>query len=483
MRIWGPVLEIQKKLSVPFLILLSLPTSAMGLGLSIQMATLTWVLVTQHGLNIAEVGIVWSVGPIATIIGTILIGAISDRSWFWGGRRRPFILVGGICTTLALLALPNIGLIASSLGIFTILAIAITVSLFIDLSINVSFNPSRSLIADTTPEGATRAKAFLWMQTMSGCTAVIGYAVGATFGNFVLIYCGAFVILCFMLFPILFITEPRELLTGGTDEEQLISLSEVCRIIRPLWGLGVYVIYAMTINLMDSQANIFVEGFMLLLSAYFLLETIYRKEKPALALNIFMFQKNLAANSLNWFGAFAIMMFLVPYIKFRIPEIGDNELGQINNWALFIFNGVAVVVPVLILNRLVGKFGMMKVHMNSQWALVLAFGLLYLFGNSALQIWSFMFIAGFAWSSMITLPFAIYSQFADRHRMGFFTGVYNLSMIFPMLIVSLRFGQLMENAENKSLLFLISALLVIGSIIFWHQVIRYNAEKKVREMS
>ena len=34
-------------------------------------------------------------GPLAGIIGQLLVGVISDRVWFWGGRRRPFRAGGG----------------------------------------------------------------------------------------------------------------------------------------------------------------------------------------------------------------------------------------------------------------------------------------------------------------------------------------------------------------------------------------------------
>lgn len=78
-----------------------------------------------------------------------------------------------------------------------------------------------------------------------------------------------------------------------------------------------------------------------------------------------------------------------------------------------------------------------------------------------------MLLAGVAWSSMITLPFAMYSQFADPQRMGYFTGVYNISMIFTMLITSLRFGEFMENTENKGVIYLIAAGMVVLSIVFW----------------
>ena len=39
---------------------------------------------------------------------------------------------------------------------------------YYDLSINVSFNPTRSIIADVTPEGKERTRGYTWMQTISG---------------------------------------------------------------------------------------------------------------------------------------------------------------------------------------------------------------------------------------------------------------------------------------------------------------------------
>ncbi|MBN2571988.1 MAG: MFS transporter, partial [Ignavibacteriales bacterium] len=86
--------SIQKKLSNLFYIILSLPATAMGFALSIQIAALSWIMHTQYHLSIEEVGIVWAAGPLAGIFGQVIIGLISDNVWFWGGRRRPFILIG-----------------------------------------------------------------------------------------------------------------------------------------------------------------------------------------------------------------------------------------------------------------------------------------------------------------------------------------------------------------------------------------------------
>ena len=139
----------------------------------------------------------WAAGPLAGIFGQVIVGFISDKVWFWGGRRRPFILIGGALAALMIIALPNIGKINDFLGIGSLMAVAIVVALTLDLAINISFNPTRSVIADVTPDGVPRTKGYTWMQTISGFWGVMAYAIGAIFGNYFLIYLGAFIVLAF----------------------------------------------------------------------------------------------------------------------------------------------------------------------------------------------------------------------------------------------------------------------------------------------
>ena len=131
--------------------LLSLPATAMGFALSIQIAVLSWILDTKYKLNIHEIGLVWAAGPLAGIFGQVIVGFISDKVWFWGGRRKPFIIVGGILAALMLLGLPNISEISSFLGLSSIMVVAVIIALTLDMAINISFNPTRTLIADVTP--------------------------------------------------------------------------------------------------------------------------------------------------------------------------------------------------------------------------------------------------------------------------------------------------------------------------------------------
>jgi len=176
------MLAIQRNLSKIFYILLSLPATAMGFALSVQISALSWILTTQYGLDIHQVGLVWAAGPIAGILGQVIVGIISDNVWLWNGRRRPFILVGGTLAALMLLALPNIGVVSTTLGISGLLGVAITVALTLDLSINLGFNPTRAIIADVTPEGEERTKGYTWMQTISGSFGVLAYGIGAYWG-------------------------------------------------------------------------------------------------------------------------------------------------------------------------------------------------------------------------------------------------------------------------------------------------------------
>ena len=226
------MLNIQKKMSNAFFALLSLPATAMGFALSVQISALSWILSTKYGLDIHEIGIVWAAGPIAGIIAQPIVGALSDNMWFMGGRRRPWIVIGGILAALMMLALPNLEIIQK---IFVggddpqagLLSIAVIVALTFDLSINVSFNPTRSLVADCTPH-KERSKGYTWMQTVSGTFGVLAYFIGGTLGNIFLIYFGVAVALLASIIPAFLIQEPRELKDEKGDKAVAQSKTAQC---------------------------------------------------------------------------------------------------------------------------------------------------------------------------------------------------------------------------------------------------------------
>ncbi len=412
------MLEIQKKFSNSFYALLSLPATAMGFALCVQISALSWILSTQYKLDIHEVGIVWAAGPIAGIIGQVLVGIISDKVWFWGGRRRPFILIGGTIAAISLLALTSLGAISNFTGI-SLLAVAIIVALTLDLSINISFNPTRSIIADVTPEGEQRTKGYTWMQTVSGMFGVLAYAIGAYFGNYELIYFGIALVFLFSVIPAFFISEPN-LLTDTSD-----TIKEVKR--------------------SPSQLN-----------------QLYR---------IYL------AHGFCWLGVQTMFVYMFFYVKESMGIASDNEAGQVVSLAFLVLNTVGFILPATVLEPMAKKMGRVKVHVLAIAFMALGYLLITLFGSSVMLVYIFMGVAGIGWAATVSLPFAIMTEKVDKSKMGLFMGIFNLSVVIPQLIVSLGFGTFIQDADNKNIIFIICTVCLAISTVLWSLVKEDRAGK------
>ncbi|MCU0756636.1 MAG: MFS transporter [Xanthomonadales bacterium] len=470
------MLKMQERLSLPFLMLLSLPATAMGFALAVQISALSWLLSTKYQLDIHEIGIVWAAGPLAGIVGQILIGIISDRVWLWGGRRRPFILVGGLLTALSLLALPSIGLIDRALGLDAILGVAIAVTLTLDLSINISFNPTRSLITDVTPEGPMRTAAYTWMQTVSGSFGVLAYAVGAIFGNIVLIYFGAVLVLLFSLIPPLLVAEPKPDATSAhAAVAQRLGLPAILLLMRPLWPFALYAVVAMGLKLTgQSEHSLWIEaGFAALAVAFLIHALSERHPAPHQASeDLPAFRKVLAANALSWIAMQTMFVYMIAFVQQRFPDLDDRATGQLMSMAFLALNLVGALTPALLLNPLARRYGEVRVHAASLGVLALGFAFVYLAGTSATAVYVGMAIMGLGWGAIVSMPFAIFSQCVAPARIGLYMGVFNLSVVLPQLAVSLGVGLVIQQLPDKGNVFLIGAVAAALSALAWSAVRR-----------
>ncbi|NVK24283.1 MAG: MFS transporter [Gammaproteobacteria bacterium] len=480
------MLDMQKRLSKPFYMLLSLPSTAMGFALSVQISALSWLLSTEFGLDIHEIGIVWAAGPIAGILGQVIVGFISDNVWFWNGRRRPFIMIGGFLASLSLLALPNIGIISDSLGMAGVLAVAIAVALSLDLSINISFNPTRSIIADVTPEGDNRTLAYTWMQTISGTFGVLAYVIGGFWDNYTLIYFGAALVLAFSLLPCFFIEEPRHL-QGQQEanseqplEKNKFSLTQVLTDIKPLWGFLIYSVYASYLHLTDASAeHYWGEIIALLITLYFVFETLAMKEDKLSESEAkhLGFKKVLAAHSFSWIGIQTMFVFTYAFLQQKMPELGTAQLGQTISYSFAILNAVAAVLPAIMLAPLAIKFGRIKVHAYALLATAAAYMLIAFIGYTPSIMYVLMALAGIGWSAVISLPFAIMSERVEQNKMGLYMGLFNLSVVLPQLVVSLGIGLFLNKVEDKSITYIVCSIAMFISAICWLMVKEQKTEQ------
>ncbi len=411
--------RIQQQLTKSFYVLISLPSTAMGFALSIQISALSWLLTTKYNLHIDEVGFVWAAGPLAGIFGQVIIGLISDKVWFWGGRRRPFVLIGGVLAAGMLIALPNIDVITAQLGIKSLLGVAIIVALTLDLAINISFNPTRSIIADVTPEGAPRTKGYTWMQTISGFFGVLAYIIGATLGNYILIYFGVVLVFLFSFVPMFFITENKNL-NNTADMETKKNAAAVTE-----WGQ--------------------------LMRIYF-------------------------AHGFSWIGIQTMFVYIIAFIQQKyFNGIVDQSYinahsGQIIAIAFAILNTVGFILPAFVLEPMVEKIGRVKTHLTCVAIMALGyFGIVFL-GTTPSMLYILMSVAGIGWAAVVSLPFAIMTEKIDQSRTGFFMGIFNLSVVLPQLLVSLFVGTIIKNAADKDIIFIISGFSLALSAIFWTMV-------------
>ena len=468
------MLEMQKKLSKPFYMLLSLPSTAMGFALSVQISALSWLLSTEFGLDIHEIGIVWAAGPIAGILGQVAIGFISDKVWFWNGRRRPFIIIGGFLASMSLLALPNIGVISDAMGMTGVLAIAIAVALSLDFSVNISFNPTRSIIADVTPEGDERTLAYTWMQTISGSFGVLAYVIGGFWDNYTLIYFGAALVLVFSLVPCFFIEEPKQLTTSNDEAEpHIFSIIEVLQNIKPLWGFLFYSIYASFLHLTGTSVeHYWAETIALMVSLYFVFETLFKKEGEDTDQQTqhLAFQKVLAAHSFSWIGIQTMFVFTYAFLQQKMPTLNNGELGQTISYSFAILNAIAAVLPAILLAPLAIKFGRIKVHAFALLVTAFAYFSIALFADSPMSMYLFMAIAGVGWSAVISLPFAIMSERVEQTKMGLYMGLVNLSVVLPQLVVSLGIGLFLNKVDDQSMTFIVCAVAMFISAVSWLMV-------------
>lgn len=479
------MLAMQKHLTKPFYMLLSLPATAMGFALSVQISALSWILTTQYGLDIHQVGLVWAAGPIAGILGQVIVGIISDNVWFWRGRRRPFILIGGTLAAMMLLALPNIDIVSSSLGFSGLLGVAIAVALTLDLSINISFNPTRAIIADVTPEGEERTKGYTWMQTVSGSFGVLAYAIGATLGNFVLIYFGAALVFLLSIIAPLFVTEPKELKQSNSETAQEpTSFSMIMLNIKPLWGFILYDVYAMALQLSGIKTeHYWAEIIAGVITLFFVVQTLFAKEqltaanedpivkaKLAQHNNAIGFRKVLAAHSFSWIGVQTMFVFIFAFLQDRMPSLSDNDLGKVIATSFLVLSAVSAFLPALVLEPMAKRIGRVKTHIYCIASMAVGYALVVLFGEQKYVLFILMALLGIGWSAIISLPFAIMSEKVEQSRMGLYMGLFNLSVVLPQLLVSLGVGLFVNKIADKGLVFQISAISLAISAIAWTKV-------------
>lgn len=480
------MLNIQKKMNNAFLALLGLPATAVGFALSTQIAALSWILSNKYGLDIHDVAFVWLAGPIAGIFGQVIVGMLSDNVWFMGGRRRPFIMIGGMVSTIAFLALPNISGISKVTGITDIILIASVIALFLDLSVNVTFNPARSIIADLTPEGKVRTSGYVWMQIISGFFGVFAYFLSMVFGNELLLYIAAVIVFITAVFPILFIQERKELETAIENQEKF-GVWQIFKEIYPLYGFLVFGVFSLFFHFFTEALAAWHNPVLIGALSYSvvigIVNIVQGLKHPS---NKNEFQKIMLAHSFTWVAFQSMFIMSGFFIENQImpnmnvtgitanwfaekltgqTQTAAASIGNIVSLGFFILNLVGAIFP-LILQAIAKNIGRVKTYIGALSFSAVGYFYVAYFSRVELDFYIGMFLVGIGWSAVISIVFAIMSERVNPAKMGLFMGVFNLAVVLPQMM-SNGVANIIKETGNHQLLYIFCGGLVTCSIIFW----------------
>jgi hypothetical protein len=320
------------------------------------------------------------------------------------------------------------------------------------------------------------------MQTVSGSFGVLAYAIGALFGNVVLIYVGAVLVLLFSILPAFLIAEPRTLPTTAAQAASTthhVTLGGVLRIMQPLWAFLAYDLVAMGYRLAGAKPpGHLLEIVFGVIALVLIVQALGAKDRDPLYSRetLVDYRKVLAANSLSWIGMQTMFVYMIAFAQQRFPMLDDEGTGRLLSMSFLCLNAVAALLPALVLLPLANRHGVVRVHTISLATMAAGFAGVYAFADTPLALYALMAFMGIGWAAIVSLPFSIMSQRVDPSRIGLYMGVFNLSIVLPQLVVSLGVGTYIGQAADKGIIFLIGAVSLALSALAWSRVAEIRGE-------
>jgi maltose/moltooligosaccharide transporter len=374
-------------------------------GWGLQMANMS-AIYGYLGAHEDKLALLWLAAPVTGVIIQPLIGQTSDRVWTRLGRRRPFILAGALLASLALVLMPNCPTVWMAAGLLWVL----------DGTINASMQPFRALVADSLPEeqnsqgfaiqslfiglGGTVASALPWMMTNW-----FGMAPENTPGHVpnsvrLSFYIGAVAFLGAVLWTVFSTSE-----YPPTDAE----LAAI-RARKFDWTLGLGDI----------------------------VELIFHLPRRMWELGLVQF--------FTWIGMFSMWVYFSPAVAKNLfhAAAGSPEMEAAGAWSGFCFaayNAVCFVFSFVLL-------GATK-YTGPKWmhVICLAIGGVGLatvpLATEKHQLLFAMTAVGIAWSSILSMPYAMLAPALPREKVGVMMGMFNLFIVLPQIAASSLLGAIL----------------------------------------
>lgn len=421
----GVVTERRARLSFWQLWNMSFGFLGIQFGFALQNANVSRIFQTL-GAKIDDIPILWIAAPITGLLVQPIIGYMSDRTWHprWG-RRRPFFFIGALLASLALFLMPNSSVLWMAAGLLWIM----------DASINVSMEPFRAFVGDKLPP-AQRTSGFAMQTFFIGTGAVVASLLPYFFTNVLHIkntapagiipdsvkfsfYIGAVVFLGAVLWTVLTTNEfpPEDI--KKWEEEKLRKSGIFHGIVEITQG-------------------------------------IFKMPSTMLQLAVVQF--------FTWLAFFSMWIYTTAAVAqnvYRTTDPTSRDFQDAGNWVgimFLVYNATSALVA-FVLPRIALRMGRKYTHM-----LCLLFGgvgliSIFFIGDKNILLLPMIGI-GLAWSSTLTMPYAILAGALPPDKMGFYMGVFNFFIVIPQILAAAILGFFIRTLFHNESIY----ALVIGGV-------------------
>ncbi|HMK04288.1 MAG TPA: MFS transporter [Ferruginibacter sp.] len=358
-----------------------------------------------------EIPLLFLAAPLTGLIVQPIIGYMSDRTWHpWWGRRRPYFFVGAVLSSICLFLMPNSGVLWMAAGLLWIL----------DTAGNIAMEPFRAFVADKLTE-KQRTRGFAMQSLMIGLGGSIASALPWLLSNWFGVsrtgvdgqipdsvkfafYIGGTIFFLAVMYTI-FSTKEYPPSDVGFKEKVKES--------NKGFGGGLK-------EIIDSIRNMPPKMKQLSLVQFF--------TWPGLFLMWFYYSTAVARNI---FGATSE------------TDVVYTEGVEFAGLTLSFYNVIAFAFA-LIIPFVARKLGRKLTHSFCLFcgaAGLIAVG----FVTNRFMLYGCMVGVGIAWSSILSMPYAMLAGSLPENKIGLYMGIFNFFIVLPEIIASLFFGWIMTN--------------------------------------
>ncbi|MFI8572902.1 MFS transporter [Stenotrophomonas bentonitica] len=434
-------------------------------GFALQNANASRIFETLGAPMDAVPGL-WIAAPLTGLLVQPVIGYLSDRTWTRWGRRRPFFMIGAVLTTLALLVMPNSPTLWIAAGTLWVL----------DASINVSMEPFRAFVGDQLAP-RQRPTGFAMQSFFIGIGAIVasflpfilahfGVANTAAAGQVpdtvrYAFYFGAAVLLAAIIWTVVSTREysPAEL--ARFDDAEPAAVHHSTRVAGPPpWAqIGGWVVAGLVLAaaIASQQGDRMLYVLAGLCVAYGVLLGVARCVPGANMLATIVDDLRAMPRTMrrlawvqffSWFALFAMWIYTTAAVAgthFGSTDTASAAYNEGANWVGVLFgayNGFAALAALLI-PLMVRALGLRWSHLVNLWLGGLGLISMLFIGDPHWLLLSMVGV-GFAWASILSLPYALLSDSVPAAKMGIYMGLFNFFIVIPQLVAASALGFLLR---------------------------------------